>query len=87
MNSEYVVFAGCRRPETATALMEMHEALQDGRLHIMRLDVTSEESIKEAAMKTKHLLKDKGLDILLNNAAIVSVRSSRRVPICTLISK
>ena len=41
-----------------------------GRVSIVKLDVTNPASIKEAAEKTKSILGDKGLDVLVNNAGI-----------------
>lgn len=40
----------------------------------MQLEVTDEASIKAAAEKTSEILGGKGLDYLLNNAAVVSAK-------------
>ena len=42
-----------------------------GRVINIRLDVTNEASIKQAAEEVEAQLQDKGLDVLINNAGIM----------------
>ncbi|KAF8597395.1 NAD(P)-binding protein [Ceratobasidium sp. AG-I] len=79
-NPNHVVFATCRNPENAARLHELVSGEWEGergKMHIVRLDVTREESIAEAAMKVGELLGQvgqipgqAGLDYLIQNAAI-----------------
>jgi len=67
------VFAGCRRPDAARALIEM-QATYARRLTIIPLDVSDTHSIS-----TSHALvcsQHAGLDLLINNAGIYSSRGS-----------
>ncbi|KAI1267572.1 NAD(P)-binding protein [Xylariaceae sp. FL1019] len=41
-----------------------------GRVSVLKLDVTSKESIKAAAVEVEKQLGDKGLDVLINNAGV-----------------
>ncbi|KIJ64003.1 hypothetical protein HYDPIDRAFT_154981 [Hydnomerulius pinastri MD-312] len=61
------VFATCRSPSTATDLQSYRDA--PGKLHIVKLDVADEESIKAAAQEVIQTLNGRGLDYVLNNAA------------------
>lgn len=69
--SSHTVFAGCRNPDSAADLQALKTSAK-GILHIVTLDVDSQESIQNAADATKALLGDRGVDYLINNAAIVS---------------
>lgn len=60
------IFAGARN--NVTALQELSQS--DPRVHFVKLDVTSQDSIKQAAGEVEKELKGKGLDVLINNAAI-----------------
>lgn len=81
-NPNHIVFATCRNPENAARLHELENGEWEGergKMHIVRLDVTNEESIIEAAGQVGELLSQvgqipgqAGLDYLLQNAAIVS---------------
>lgn len=70
-----IVIASCRKPDTASDLKALQISAK-GKLHIVELEVTNETSIKAAAAKTSEILGGKGLDYLLNNAAVVSLRTS-----------
>ncbi|KZP18163.1 sniffer [Athelia psychrophila] len=67
--SSHTVFAGCRNPDSAADLQALKTSAK-GILHIVTLDVDSQESIQNAADATKALLGDRGVDYLINNAAI-----------------
>ncbi|KAL1620767.1 hypothetical protein SLS56_009537 [Neofusicoccum ribis] len=47
-----------------------------GRVEYVQLDVTSEESVKEAARQVEKSLDGRGLDVLINNAGIMSKGTS-----------
>ncbi|CAJ0587910.1 unnamed protein product, partial [Mesorhabditis spiculigera] len=61
------VFAGVRKPESAKELLEIH----DSRLKIVKLDVTSDESIKAVEHQVASMVGDHGLNLLINNAAVL----------------
>ncbi|KAJ3005007.1 hypothetical protein NUW54_g4535 [Trametes sanguinea] len=69
-----VVLAACRNPGQATALQDLVPA-SNGRLHILPLDVTDRQSIRDAHDAATAILADKGIDYLINNAAIVSTHA------------
>ena len=54
----------------------MRDGENKGRIYVVRLDVSSEESIKTAAAEAGRLIGDRGLDVLFNNAAVVSLLAS-----------
>lgn len=60
------VFATCRDPDSASVLKSVPK------LHVLKLDVDNEASIRNAAEVVSGILGDRGLDYLINNAAIVS---------------
>lgn len=66
---DVMVFAGCRHPERATALLTLNNRYAYAeRLYIVQLDVTDAGSIAHAAeIVGQHV---NGLDLLINNAAI-----------------
>jgi len=63
------VIATCRNPDRASDLQALKEGAK-GVLHIAQLDVGDLESIKASKKVVEPLLGDKGLDYLLNNAAV-----------------
>ena len=73
-----IVIASCRNPEAAEDLNAVKD-IAKGQLHIVKLNVTDEESIKAAAQAAESILGSQGLDYLLNNAAIVSKLIFHRV--------
>jgi len=67
----YTVFASCRTPANASALHALSSSKEStGKLHVLQLDVTSEESIKSAAAEVEAALQGNGLDYLINNAGM-----------------
>ncbi|KAI0353820.1 NAD-P-binding protein [Trametes cingulata] len=64
-----VVIAGCRNPSKATALNTLAES-NKGRVHIVQLDLADRQSVKDSVPKVAAALGDKGIDYLINNAAI-----------------
>ncbi|XP_054714871.1 short-chain dehydrogenase/reductase family 9C member 7-like [Uloborus diversus] len=62
------VFAGCLRPDGEGAKNLQESA--SSRLHILPLNVTSEDSIKEAVRYVEEHLKDKKLWCVVNNAGL-----------------
>ena len=62
-----LVFAACRRPESAQALHDLADT-HNGRLTLIPLEVTSADAIA-AAVETVHKRVD-ALDIFVNNAAV-----------------
>lgn len=64
-----VVFAACRSPEKASALKSLTPM---GKLHLVALDLASEDVIAKAADEVDTLLAGSGLDYLFNNAGVVS---------------
>lgn len=69
-----IVIAAARNISTAPQL----SALQADRsnLHIVQLDVNDEKSLRESVAQVEQILGERGLDVLYNNAGIVSI--SRR---------
>ncbi|TFK81889.1 NAD(P)-binding protein [Polyporus arcularius HHB13444] len=65
-----IVVAACRNPSKATELQEL-AAKASGRLHLVALDVTSKESINQAAEEVAKTFGGKGIDYLVNNAGIL----------------
>ncbi len=61
------VFAGCRKPEQAAALKSL-ATIYEGRLTLLALDVTDEETLD--ASKEIVSAQTDSLDLLFNNAAI-----------------
>lgn len=64
-----MVFAATR---TETDALKQLAAKSAGRIEIVSIDVTSEESVKQAASKVEQSLAGKGLDVLINNAGIMN---------------
>ncbi|KAI0628066.1 C-factor [Trametes polyzona] len=68
-DSSNIVIAACRNPDKADALHALKNGAK-GALHVIRLDVADEQSIKASRAAVEQILGDKGLDYLYNNAAI-----------------
>ncbi|KAI0630618.1 NAD-P-binding protein [Trametes polyzona] len=64
-----LVIAACRNPGKATALNSL-KATAKGTLHIIQLDVGDFDSIRASAKELEKILGDRGLDYLINNAAV-----------------
>lgn len=69
-NPENLIIAACRAPDTATALKEVGDQAK-GSVYVVKVDISNETSIKGVAQEAKEILGDKGLDYLINNAAVV----------------
>lgn len=69
-----VVIAACRSPTKAIELQKLSEDAK-GRLHLVALEASDKKSIGEAAQEVGGIVGDKGVDYLINNAAIVSAIS------------
>lgn len=65
-----IVIASCRDPERATQLRELASS-SEGTLHVIQLDTSDESSILAVEGKVTEILGAKGLDYLVQNAAIV----------------
>ncbi|RPD54201.1 NAD-P-binding protein [Lentinus tigrinus ALCF2SS1-7] len=65
------VIAACRSPTKATELQELVEHVSGGKLHVVALDVTSKESVHQAAEDVARILGGRGIDYLVNNAGIL----------------
>lgn len=64
------VIATCRNPAGASDLHTLRETAK-GRVHVVPLDVSSEQSMRESVKYVQEILGERGLDYLYNNAAIV----------------
>ncbi|ORY42706.1 hypothetical protein BCR35DRAFT_273091 [Leucosporidium creatinivorum] len=71
-SAEIKIVATARTPSTATELQKIKE-FNEGRLYILEMDVTNDESVKAAAatLEASGFLTN-GLDILVNNAGVSS---------------
>ncbi|KAG6371806.1 hypothetical protein JVT61DRAFT_9162 [Boletus reticuloceps] len=66
----YTVFALCRSPSTATDLESLTSS-SAGKLHVVKLDMTDQESVKTGAAEVLRILDGRGLDYVINTAAVV----------------
>ncbi|KAL1946993.1 hypothetical protein VTO73DRAFT_13954 [Trametes versicolor] len=64
------VLAACRDPAKADALNALARTAP-GRVHVLPLEITDRESVKDAARAVREIVGEPGLDYLINNAAIV----------------
>ncbi|KAI0765964.1 NAD-P-binding protein [Trametes elegans] len=65
-----IILATCRTPSKAAELNAM-EKNADGRLHILALDITNREAVRDIAQRiTSILAPEQGIDYLINNAGI-----------------
>ncbi|GMS82578.1 hypothetical protein PENTCL1PPCAC_4753, partial [Pristionchus entomophagus] len=62
------VFATARNPDTAKDL----NSISDPRLHIVKMDVQSDQSIKEAEKEIASVVGATGLTLLINNAGVAA---------------
>ncbi|KAH9924028.1 NAD(P)-binding protein [Fomitopsis serialis] len=67
--SNNIVLAACRNPSSASHLHALKPA-EGAELHIVQLDVSSEESIRTSVATVEAVLNGRGLDYLYNNAGI-----------------
>ncbi|KZT63400.1 NAD(P)-binding protein [Daedalea quercina L-15889] len=63
------VIAACRNPARASDLHAL-QASATGRVHVVPLDVSSEQSMRDSVRHVADVLGERGLDYLYNNAAI-----------------
>jgi 1-acylglycerone phosphate reductase len=61
---DFTVFAAVRDPDTATDLAKLP------RVHILKVDLTSETSIAEAVEHVEAHTSGRGLDVLINSARV-----------------
>ncbi len=69
-----IVIATCRSPATASDLDSLVGDAK-GTLHILKLDTSSIEAIESIVQPVQAIVGDRGLDYLINNAAVVSCNS------------
>lgn len=66
------VLAACRNPAKADALNALAQSdAGKGRVHVLPLEITDRESVREAVRAVGEIVGEQGLDYLVNNAAIV----------------
>ncbi|KZT24846.1 sniffer [Neolentinus lepideus HHB14362 ss-1] len=68
-SSSNVVIAACRNPEGSPKLQQAQKASK-AELHVVTLDTGDEAAIKAIPDAVKEFLKDRGIDYLVNMAAI-----------------
>ena len=66
-----IVIAACRNPDKATTLNELKRTAK-GKFYVVKIDVTDEASVRGSYDEVASIVGDKGIDILYNNAGIVS---------------
>lgn len=74
-----LVVAGVRTPSQATALMKLESGAK-GRLYLVSIDINEKESVCACADEVARLVGDKGVDYIVNNAAVVSCGSWETPP-------
>ncbi|KAF1759904.1 hypothetical protein GCK72_016371 [Caenorhabditis remanei] len=62
------LIAGARNIDAAKDLQDL--AKSDSRLHLISVDVSCDESLQKALKEIEGLVDDRGLNLLINNAAI-----------------
>lgn len=72
------IFCACRNPDEAGALGALWQ-FNPERFTILKMDVTVEESVSEAATKLKDISGGR-LDLLINTAGILHDKSTNRMP-------
>ncbi|KAH9887892.1 NAD-P-binding protein [Cubamyces lactineus] len=70
-----IILAACRNPSNATALNALASS-SNGRVHVLTLDVTNHQSVRDAAKAAASILGDGGIDYLINNAGIIAADSA-----------
>ncbi|EIW54690.1 NAD-P-binding protein [Trametes versicolor FP-101664 SS1] len=63
------IIAASRNPSQATALRALSDSAK-GRVHLITLDISNKASVQASVKETESILKDRGLDYLINNAGI-----------------
>ncbi|OCH85488.1 C-factor [Obba rivulosa] len=64
-----IIIATCRNPTGATALKSLKNGAK-GELHVVQLDITDEDSVRNSVTAVEQILGHSGLDYLVNNAAV-----------------
>ncbi|KAI0325662.1 NAD-P-binding protein [Cubamyces sp. BRFM 1775] len=67
-----LVIAACRRPENATALHTLKKSDRGEGLHVVQMDVSDFDSIRESVESLEPILGELGLDYLINNAGVIA---------------
>ena len=70
-NPNNIIIATCRNPDGAIQLRELRSTTKAA-LHVVPLETADINSILAVEGKVKEILGDKGLDYLIQNAAVVS---------------
>ena len=70
-SSSNTVIAACRTPSKAVALKDLQKEAK-GKLHVVKIDIDNPESIRACADETTQALGNKGIDYIVNNAAVKS---------------
>lgn len=77
----HTVLAACRNPARADALHALARSdAGKGRLHVLPLEITDRESVRDAAQAVGEIVGERGLDYLVNNAAIVCLSTTLVLP-------
>ncbi|OSD04962.1 NAD-P-binding protein [Trametes coccinea BRFM310] len=70
-NPSYIVVAALRNPDKAPTLHGLKDTAK-GKLHIIQLDVSDFDSIRQSVKQVEPILGNIGLDYLVNNAGVVA---------------
>uniref|UniRef100_A0AC34GBM2 C-factor n=1 Tax=Panagrolaimus sp. ES5 TaxID=591445 RepID=A0AC34GBM2_9BILA len=70
LSSVEYIFACCRTPSKANELNKLAE--NNLKIHILKLDVENDDDLKEAVKSVEKVLNGKGLNVLINNAAMLT---------------
>ena len=79
----FTVFAGCRNDRSDGALTLKKLGAESGRLHVIKMDVTSQEEVNAALVYVKRNLPDLGLWGLVNNAGCTCLGFAEWLPVET----
>ena len=80
--SQNFVIATARNPAKATALQALKQSAR-GTLFVIKLDVADTDAIVRSVEEVKAILGDRGLDYLVNNAAVVCLLGLFRMLVFT----
>lgn len=65
------IIAASRNPSQATALQALSDSAK-ARVHLVTLDISNKASVQASVKETEAIVKNGGIDYLVNNAGIVS---------------